>query len=174
MAKTDATKNMVRINTYDQGFLPQKAPEPTADMVKDALDGFLSGNFEMVDSRCLDLVGSRGQKVAGGDSKVSTFSDLEKAGVKFGASSDTVRTASYEPLRLVEALDRGLDASGRHEAEAPGLTYREKRVTHKKPQIKAPVITGFEMHDFDGPRSSKREPLVDGLSHYVKHYKNVH
>lgn len=168
--KTDAAKpHIVRINPYAEGFCAHKAPEPTADMVKDALDGFLSGNFEMVDSRALDYVGSRGQKVARSEPKITTFTDLQKAGVKFGSSSKPeIRTASYEHLRFVEALDRSVDASGRHMAEAPGLTYREKKVTYKKPQKVKPATPAFDnMHYFDGPRP-KYELLMSGIQTFAK------
>jgi hypothetical protein len=143
-------------------------------MVRDALDSLFTGNFEMVDSRALDLIGRGSSQPAEG--KLSTFSDLGKAGVKFGSSSDSVRTASQEPMRIIEALDRGVHTrdTEKRKAEGPSLTFVEKPVVHKKPKkAKAPAVTGFGMHDFDGPRPH-RQPLVDGLTHFLKRYENVH
>jgi hypothetical protein len=169
--KPVAEKKLHVIDTSAEGFLPQKPAEPTADMMRDALDGIITGNFEMVDSRALDLIGRGSQPTEA--TRLSTFSDLGKAGAKFG-SDFQVRTASYEAFRIVEAMDRDLPASSAHRAEAPRLTAAERPVTSKKPKkAKAPVTTGFAMHDFDGPRP-KRQPLMDGLLHYAGHYRNVH
>jgi hypothetical protein len=164
-------KNLHVVDTTAKGFCSQKPAEPTADMMRDALDSLFTGNFEMADSRALDLIGRGSQSKEA--PKLTTFSDLAKAGVQFGSSGFQIRTASQEPMRIIEAMDRGVDTQGMHKTEAPALTYVEKRVALKKPKrTKAPATIGYGMHDFDAPRP-KRQPLVDGLRHYAGHYLNV-
>lgn len=145
----------------------------SADMAREALDSLFadpnSTSYENVDSRAAQLIGSRGQKPVKA-SHVASFQELAKAGAKFDAASTKVKTVSSEPMRIVEALDRGVDI---HSDYQPHTYARhpedEAKKSAKSPvKAKAPEPVPFGMHDFDGVKEPRlREPLIDSLTFFV-------